>query len=151
MRLQTRQDRRWTPASQRSTPAPRLDERDATGRAGEELAAAWLTQRGYTLLHRNWSPSFNPTLGELDIVALAPDREHLAFVEVRTRRLSRIVRPEWTVTQAKQRQVLRVARLYLASAGRAFAERPVSMDVIGVLLPEGTITHLPGAFRDEDP
>lgn len=151
MRLQTRQDRRWTPASQRNTPAPRLDEREATGRDGEELAAAWLTQRGYTLLHRNWSPAFNPTLGELDIVALAPDRAHLAFVEVRTRRLSRLIRPEWTVTPAKQRQVLRVARLYLASVGRAFAAQPVSMDVIGVLLPEGTITHLPAAFRAEEP
>jgi len=54
--------------------------RQSLGQRGEELAARTLEQRGYTILARN----YRTPVGELDIVAR--DRQHLLFVEVKTRR-----------------------------------------------------------------
>ncbi|MGD9099964.1 MAG: YraN family protein, partial [Anaerolineae bacterium] len=72
------------------------DPRRGLGRRGEELAAAELVQRGYTIRQRNWHcPD-----GEVDIVA-----EHdgwLVFVEVRTRRGRDLGSPEASITPAKR-------------------------------------------------
>lgn len=65
------------------------DPRHLLGQRGEEIAAAWLTARGWTILARRWrSP-----VGELDLVALAPDGT-LVGVEVKLRRSDRAGRPE---------------------------------------------------------
>ena len=49
-----------------------------TGKHGEELAAKWLIERGYELLHRNWRHSHY----EIDIVATKG--KFLHFIEVKT-------------------------------------------------------------------
>lgn len=51
-----------------------------TGRQGEEAAARWLLDHGFTLLHRNWRQGHY----ELDIVAARKGTLH--FIEVKTRR-----------------------------------------------------------------
>ena len=51
-----------------------------TGRLGEETAARWLLDHGFTLLHRNWRQGHY----ELDIVAARKGTLH--FIEVKTRR-----------------------------------------------------------------
>jgi putative endonuclease len=55
----------------------------ARGLAGEWLAAAWLTAKGYRILTRQ----FRALGGELDIVALTPpwSPRTIVFVEVRAR------------------------------------------------------------------
>jgi putative endonuclease len=55
----------------------------ARGTAGEWLAAAWLTAKGYRILTRQ----FRALGGELDIVALTPpwSPRTIVFVEVRAR------------------------------------------------------------------
>lgn len=50
-----------------------------TGSKGEEAAAQWLEQQGYTLLHKNWTRGH----GDIDLI-LVKDR-FLVFVEVKTR------------------------------------------------------------------
>ena len=55
-------------------------QRSQLGNRGEQLAAQYLVQRGYTLIARNWRCAH----GEIDIVALADSS--IVFVEVRTRR-----------------------------------------------------------------
>ncbi|MFD2772486.1 YraN family protein [Cellulomonas phragmiteti] len=54
--------------------------KDAVGRYGEDVAAAFVARAGWTVLARNWRcPE-----GELDIVAL--DGDEVVAVEVKTRR-----------------------------------------------------------------
>ena len=77
------------------------------GRAGEELAASLLEQKGYRILVRN----FHCRGGELDIVAVKEDI--LAFVEVRTRRSGAMVSPVESVTPAKCKKLVTAAYAFL--------------------------------------
>lgn len=49
------------------------------GKAGEDFACRYLTDKGFSIVHRNWRSGHK----EIDIVAL--DGEWLVFVEVKTR------------------------------------------------------------------
>lgn len=99
------------------------------GQEGETLAAQWLEQNGFALLHRNWRHSRY----EVDIIAARGDTLH--FVEVKTRRSTRFGEPEESVGRSKIR--------YLLKAGAAYQyEYPqwkkVQYDVLSItLLPEG--------------
>ena len=84
-----------------------MDRRKQTGRRGEDIAASYLADKGYRILHRNWSC---PT-GELDMVV--EDEAALVFVEVRTRRGSRFGTAEESVTPAKQTRLIELAQTYL--------------------------------------
>jgi putative endonuclease len=66
-----------------------------TGKKGEVLAAAWLQQQGYTVLHSNWRHSHY----EIDIVATRDDILH--FVEVKTRQSLTYGLPEESVNRQK--------------------------------------------------
>jgi len=113
-------------------------ERIATGRRGEEVAAAYLAKAGYEILARNW----RCPLGELDIVAREGDT--LVFVEVRSRRTAGFGAPEESVGFAKQQQLSRLAACYLNRHG--LANIPARFDVAAVkLLPSGPQVEL---FRD---
>ena len=50
------------------------------GKEGEELAALWLSERGYDILHRNWR------FGKLEIDIVAKKNEKLHIIEVKTRK-----------------------------------------------------------------
>lgn len=54
------------------------DMRKETGRIGEQIAVDYLQEKGWHILHRNWSTR----LGELDIIAR--EGKTVVFVEVRT-------------------------------------------------------------------
>lgn len=58
----------------------------ATPGGGEEAAARWLLDHGFTLLHRNWRQGHY----ELDIVAARKGTLH--FIEVKTRRRDGLTR-----------------------------------------------------------
>lgn len=77
------------------------------GRAGEELAAALLEQKGYRILAHN----FHCRGGELDLVAAKEDI--LAFVEVRTRRSGAMVSPVESVTPTKCKKLVTAAYAFL--------------------------------------
>jgi len=98
--------------------------RAETARRGEEAAAAYLERIGCTVVERNWRcPS-----GEVDVVAL--DGRTVVIVEVKTRRSPSAGTPEEAVSPTKQRQLVRVARHYLAYAG--LTEADVRFDVIAI-------------------
>jgi len=65
------------------------------GKEGEELAAKWLSEHGYTILHANWRHSHY----EIDIVATKG--KFLHFVEVKARKASPFGYPEDSVTKKK--------------------------------------------------
>lgn len=78
------------------------------GERGEDRASRALHARGYRIVERN----FRCKAGELDIIAR--DASTLVFVEVRTRADDRFGGALEAIGFWKQRQVVRVARVYLA-------------------------------------
>lgn len=78
-----------------------------TGQTGEEQAAAWLTERGYEILHRNWRHSHY----EIDIVARKNGRLH--FVEVKTRHAGYAGYPEDSVSRKKFKHLKRAVDAFL--------------------------------------
>lgn len=105
---------------------PMTQERISKGKAGEDLAAAFLTKEGYRILERN----FRSPLGEIDIVAV--DRGTLVFVEVKTRSSNKFGSPEEAVNPRKQHQMTKAAQLYI-SRKRLF-NSPARFDVVAVIL-----------------
>lgn len=77
------------------------------GKEGEEMAAAWLTGNGYTILHRNWRHSYH----EIDIVATKG--KFLHFVEVKARKHSSVGHPEDSVTKKKFNHLKKAVDEYL--------------------------------------
>jgi len=117
--------------------------RRALGRWGEDRAAAYLRDRGWTIEARN----LDTPVGECDL--LARDGDQLVFVEVKTRADERFGPPQAAVTRRKRDQLRRVARWVLA--GRS---RPVScrFDVVAVRLEDdgSDLRHIVGAFDDRE-
>ncbi|MDD5258744.1 MAG: YraN family protein [bacterium] len=94
------------------------------GFAGEEKAADYLRELGYTIIEQNWCC----TMGELDIVAL--DREALVFIEVKSRRETSYGLPQQAVNGYKQRQIIKAALGYIKSKG--ITDKDVRFDVVSV-------------------
>ena len=76
------------------------------GADGEILAAKWLTDRGYTLLHRNWRHSYY----EVDIIASAKNILH--FIEVKTRSNKKFGEPEESVDNKKINNLMKAGAEY---------------------------------------
>lgn len=113
--------------------------KDAVGRYGEKVAAAYLADQGWELLDRNWrGPS-----GELDIVALQGDE--LVVVEVKTRTGDAFGHPAEAVTAAKLARLRRLAGQWLAA--HDLRPRGVRIDVVAVRAGgsgAARVEHLPG-------
>jgi putative endonuclease len=85
--------------------------RQALGKWGEDLAAGYLSERGYTILGRNIRTAY----GELDLVAHQEVEEGpvVVFVEVKTRRSKKFGYPEDAITARKREHLLSSAQAYL--------------------------------------
>ena len=130
----------------------RPDTDTALGRAGEKASARFLRRAGYRVLDRN----VRIEVGEADLVCLAPDRETIVIVEVKTRRrgtgrsiLGETVPPEASIHQAKRRKLTSVARALAHANG--WTHRPIRIDVIGIEWPDDgskpTLRHHINAVR----
>jgi putative endonuclease len=115
------------------------------GRIGEDLAVRHLQDSGYVILARNWRASVEAVRGELDVIA--QHGRTLVFCEVKSRRRSGADDTFSSVTFAKQRQIRRLAALYLAGLA---IHTEVRFDVIAVWWPPAggaaVIDHITGAF-----
>jgi putative endonuclease len=115
-----------------------------TGDRGEEIAAAFLTVRGYRLLERN----FRCRGGEVDIIARDPGESSLVFIEVKTRRSLSYGVPQLAVTAFKQRQISKAALTWIAR--ERLHDHNARFDVIAILLDaEGRhkVEHIVNAFE----
>lgn len=109
------------------------------GAAGEELAAVYLTNAGYTVLSRNW----RCTVGELDIVAEGSGQ--IIGVEVKTRSSLGFGHPAEAVNPVKLRRISRLVRRWCAAHRRD--PNTARVDVIAILMAPGRdpeIEHLIG-------
>ncbi len=102
------------------------DNKRVTGSRYEEMAAAFLHQKGYRILERN----FRSRQGEIDLIA--QDGPCLVFVEVKYRRNLQSGYPEEAVDERKQRTIRRVAEYYLYSHGYG-EDTPCRFDVVAIL------------------
>jgi putative endonuclease len=96
-----------------------------TGATGEELAARWYQEHGYTVLARNW----RCREGELDLVLVRDGV--IVFSEVKTRRSGRYGSPAEAVTLRKQRRLRSLAAQFLREQ-RQRADR-IRFDVVAIL------------------
>jgi putative endonuclease len=118
------------------------DPRHRLGHAGEQAAAAHLERLGLHIVARNHRTRF----GELDLIAR--DGTTLVFCEVKSRRAGGA--PFDAMSEAKQRQVRRMAAAWLAGTDHRPTARDLRFDAIGVTFDgRGQIValeHLEGAF-----
>lgn len=115
------------------------------GKWGEEYAAQYLEQRGYTILSRNIRTPF----GEIDLLARQNKEGGLVFVEVKTRATKKYGPPEIAVNRRKQEHII-------ASVLSYFQEHPEMeeswrVDIIAVEQMDAertpTITHFENAIQ----
>jgi len=104
----------------------RTTDRQAVGRAGEDLVARRLEDDGWCVLERNWRGRG----GELDIVALEGD--DLVVVEVKTRTGTGFGHPAEAVTPAKAARLRRLTGQWLAEHSQRVVQ--VRVDVVAVWL-----------------
>ncbi len=113
------------------------------GDFGENAAEGMLTSKGYCILERQYRTKF----GELDIIAVTPDKSAVVFAEVKTRRNIEHGLAAESVNRTKVSRMVKSAQQYLL-------ENPIEadfrFDVIEVYtdLAELEINHIENAFPD---
>jgi putative endonuclease len=112
-------------------------------REGENLAATLLSRKSYQILQMN----FHSRYGEIDIVAKF--KNHLIFVEVKTRSdLERDLALE-TVTLKKQRRITKTA-LHFIEQNQEYNEYMIRFDIVLIFYHRSTdnfsYEHLEDAF-----
>lgn len=121
-----------------------MDVRQATGKAGEAVARAYLERTGWTILHTNW----RSRLGEIDIVAQKQGEPYIAIIEVRSKRSVTYGTAAESVDYRKQQKLRRLGLQYMKQ--HRLWNQPIRFDVITVYFPpnNGTpqIVHIPAAF-----
>lgn len=84
-----------------------MAEHNDLGNQGETLAANFLVEKGYKILHRNWVSGKK----ELDIVA--EDGGMLVIVEVKTRSTETWEHPKEAITNGKIKNIVNAAEAYI--------------------------------------
>ncbi|WP_067781334.1 YraN family protein [Actinomyces vulturis] len=111
------------------------------GRAGENVAARYLTALGWTILDRNWRSSDKGLRGELDIIAQDPTYSGgLIFCEVKTRTTSRSGHGSEAVTSKKYASLTALASSWLRE--HPDHHRGVRLDVISIHAGQGRHVRL---------
>jgi len=117
-----------------------MAEHNETGQQGERLASAFLEDRGYHVLERNWRHGRH----EIDIVAR--NERFLVIVEVKTRSSDLYGQPAEAVKPGKRSKLIKAANAYVEGFHEPLTLR---FDIISVILhPSGKpfIHHITDAF-----
>ena len=109
------------------------------GNWGEELAAEYLRQNGYTIVAQNWR------FGKEEIDIIARKKDVLAIVEVKTRHSSQFGDPQDFVTNAKQRHLINAAEAFIQEQDLDVETR---FDIIAITsdTQPPQLTHIDEAF-----
>jgi len=117
------------------------------GKTGEDIAADFLSAKGYQILDRN----YRFQRAEIDIVALMLEPAELVFVEVKTRSNTQAQYPEQEVGETKKKLLFKAADSYLYE--KQMTTVPMRFDIIAIGMdqPEHPlIHHIEDAFRLDD-
>ncbi len=77
------------------------------GKEGERAVFAYLEQKGYRILEKNWHYQ------NFEVDLIVSNYELIAFVEVKTRTSNFIVSPLESVDRKKQNNLIRAANIYV--------------------------------------
>ncbi len=101
-----------------------MENTKSKGRQGEETAAAFLREKGMSILGCN----VRCALGELDLVCR--DGRTIVFVEVKSRHGTGFGSPQESVSASKQRKLTLLAKWYLQR--HRLESSPARFDVVAV-------------------
>ena len=121
-----------------------MAEHNDLGNLAEELAASFLTEKGYKILVKN----FRYQRGEIDIIA--EFNNQIIIVEVKARGSDIFMEPQEAVTKTKIKSLVMVADFFMKDRN---LNQEVRFDIIAVLPDEKgrlQITHLEDAFQSFD-
>ena len=120
----------------------------ALGRLGEKLAAKYLREHDFKILHRNFRA---PKGGEVDIVCRDKSSHTLVFVEVKTRSTARFGAPSEAVTPEKQHLISRGALAWLRMLDNP--DIYFRFDIVEVLVEESgtSVSLIRDAFQLSEP
>ena len=109
------------------------------GRQGEDMAVAFLKEKGWQILDRNWK------LGDLEMDIVAKQADELVFVEVKTRTSLNWGNPEDAVDELRKRRMTAAANAYIKYHR---LDNPFRFDIIAIVLnpDEQKIDHIEDAF-----
>jgi putative endonuclease len=110
------------------------------GDAGEDIARAYLTKKGYRCLASNHRTRW----GEIDLVM--EDGGVVVFVEVKHRSNDIYGSPEEAITPWKMKHMVRAALFYIQNTH--LAGRMIRFDVVSI--DEEGVRHLENAFSVDD-
>lgn len=116
-----------------------MAEHNITGQKGEELAAIYLKNKGYTVMETNWRfKNF-----EADIIASFGDI--MVVAEVKTRKTNFFGEPETFVTRQKQKNLIKAAHEYILKHN---LNLEVRFDIISVIINSSgsNVNHIEAAF-----
>ena len=110
------------------------------GVLGEQIAARWLTRKGWRVVYRRFRN------GRRDIDIVVQRDSLIAFVEVKARSGAEFGDPVEAVDHRKQRELAKSAHVWIDRHGRA--EESYRFDVVGVLVTGSRVRvrHVEGAF-----
>jgi len=107
-----------------------MNQRQAFGKAGEDLAVRYLKKKGYKVLEQNYTCP----VGEIDIIAR--HKKTIVFVEVKTRRSLSYGSAKLAITPHKQRKISMAALYYLKSNQQM--DQDARFDVVTVQTTSGS-------------
>lgn len=112
------------------------------GKTAEERACVFLQQQGLKLLNKN----FRCFSGEIDLIM--QDKDHVVFVEVRTRNRTDYGDALESITPAKVQKLIRTATLYLQKQKWLYrVNTRFDVVVIHPVKGEMKLEWIPDAFR----
>ncbi|MBP5488645.1 MAG: YraN family protein [Bacteroidales bacterium] len=121
------------------------DDRQLTGKRGEQEACRYLESLGHTIVERNWRHSHK----EVDIISVSGGNI-LHIVEVKSKTEPVAAQPELSVNGKKMQNLAAAARGYLRSAGRIYLPKDLEVvfDVVSVVFSDhGTrVEYFPQAY-----
>ncbi|MCX7786863.1 MAG: YraN family protein [Spirochaetes bacterium] len=112
------------------------------GHKGEQVAAEYVKQKGYTVLEQNYRLKH----GEIDLIAR--DGDTIVFFEIKTWRTYGTDQIHYSIDRVKQGKIFSIAKVYLREHPE-YDGNPVRFDVILVQGDGGRIEHYAHAFDEE--
>jgi putative endonuclease len=109
------------------------------GKKGEDIATGYLSGKGYNILERNWR------FGRDEIDIIAEYDKFLVIVEVKTRSTGYFGKPEESVTEKKQRFLIRAVNEYV---NQKKIDLEIRFDIFSIVIESNkqTINHIEDAF-----
>lgn len=120
-----------------------MAEHNELGKWGEDEAACYLEDEGYTLIDRDWKIGRR----DLDIIAMSPDGDTLVIVEVKTRTEEEYQKPEEAVDRRKMRNLAIAANAYAKECQIDKNMRFDIISIVGKAHQVKSLEHLQDAFN----